>query len=49
MMNAQQILIRDSTLREGVELPGVDLSLDEKMRIVEMLELMKIPELEIEV
>ena len=41
------ITIRDSTLREGIELPGVNLSLSEKMRIVELLDDMNIPEVEI--
>ena len=41
------IFIRDSTLREGIELPGVDLSLNEKIQIVQLLESMNVPEIEI--
>jgi isopropylmalate/homocitrate/citramalate synthase len=40
-------LIRDSTLREGMELPGVDLSLAQKLKIALMLEEMQVPEIEI--
>lgn len=39
--------IRDSTLREGLELPGVELSLAQKLKIALMLEQMLVPEIEI--
>jgi len=41
------VLIRDSTLREGLELPGVELSLAKKLKIARMLEQMHVPEIEI--
>ena len=41
------IVIRDSTLREGMELPGVELSLKEKLKIAGMLNDMHVPEIEI--
>lgn len=41
------VVIRDSTLREGLELPGVALTLREKMEIVRLLENMNVPEVEI--
>ncbi len=40
-------VIRDSTLREGLELPGVRVSLKEKLAIARLLEKMKVPEIEI--
>src|SRR5512143_470773 len=40
-------LIRDSTLREGMELPGVELSLAQKLKIALMLAEMRVPEIEI--
>ena len=41
------IVIRDSTLREGMELPNVDISLGEKLKIAQVLESMNVPEIEI--
>ena len=43
----KSLLIRDSTLREGMELPGVELSLAQKLKIALMLEEMQVPEIEI--
>lgn len=43
----KSVVIRDSTLREGMELPGVALTLKEKMEIVRLLENMNVPEIEI--
>ena len=43
----KSVFIRDSTLREGLELPGVELSLAKKLKIALMLEAMRIPEIEI--
>ena len=43
----KSLLIRDSTLREGLELPGVELSLAQKLRVAQMLAQMQVPELEI--
>ena len=43
----KSLLIRDSTLREGLELPGVELSLAQKLKVALMLEEMQVPEIEI--
>ncbi len=43
----KSVLVRDSTLREGLELPGVELTLRDKVRIAAMLEDMNVPEIEI--
>lgn len=43
----KSVFIRDSTLREGLELPGVELSLKDKLEIVRSLEDMNVPEIEI--
>jgi isopropylmalate/homocitrate/citramalate synthase len=43
----KSVLIRDSTLREGLELPGVELSLAQKLKVALMLEKMHVPEIEI--
>jgi isopropylmalate/homocitrate/citramalate synthase len=39
--------VRDSTLREGLELPGVELSLAQKLKVARMLEELRVPEIEI--
>jgi len=43
----KSVVIRDSTLREGMELPGVELSLKEKLKIAGILDGMNVPEIEI--
>ena len=43
----KSILIRDSTLREGMELPGVELSLRDKVKIARILDDMNVREIEI--
>lgn len=43
----KSVLVRDSTLREGLELPGVELTLAQKLKVVLMLEQMHVPEIEI--
>lgn len=40
-------VIRDSTLREGMELPNMDIPLGDKVKIVQLLEAMNVPEIEI--
>ena len=37
----KSVFLRDSTLREGLELPGVELSLAKKLKIALMLEAME--------
>ena len=46
-MRKSKVIIRDSTLREGIELPGVHLSLEDKMQVVRTLVSMNVPEVEI--
>ena len=41
------IVIRDSTLREGLDVPGVDFSTEQKLRIARLLDHAKVPEIEI--
>ncbi len=43
----ESIVIRDSTLREGLELPGGNIPLKEKLKIARLLESAGIPEIEI--
>ncbi len=43
----KSVLIRDSTLREGMELPGVELTLRDKLKIAGVLDDMNVPEIEI--
>jgi len=46
-MRAKSAVIRDSTLREGMELPNVALLLEEKVEIAQFLEAMNVSEIEI--
>ena len=42
-----RVYIRDSTLREGVELPGISMDLGDRLEIARFLDEMGVPELEI--
>jgi isopropylmalate/homocitrate/citramalate synthase len=42
-----KVHIRDSTLREGQDVPGVDFSKEQKLRIASLLDQAKVPEIEI--
>lgn len=42
-----EIVIRDSTLREGLDVPGVDFSMEQKLRIARLLDHARVPEIEI--
>jgi isopropylmalate/homocitrate/citramalate synthase len=44
---SQAILLRDTTLREGIQVPGSSVSLDQKRRFVALLEETGVPEIEI--
>jgi homocitrate synthase NifV len=44
---SRRIVIRDSTLREGLDVPGVAFSVEQKLRIAESLSRTKVPELEV--
>ncbi len=48
MVNAsQRVTLKDSTLREGLDTPGVTFSIDQKLRIAKALEQAGVPEVEI--
>jgi homocitrate synthase NifV len=42
-----RILIRDSTLREGRDVPGVDFSIEQRLRIARLLDGAGVPEIEV--
>jgi len=41
------VLIRDSTLREGMDVPGVSFTAEQRLRIAKLLDRSKVPEIEI--
>ncbi len=43
---ARRIVIRDSTLREGMDVPGVEFSIEQRLRIARLLDDAKVPEIE---
>jgi len=42
-----QVIIRDSTLREGMDVPRVDFSMEQRLRIAGLLDKAKVPEIEV--
>ncbi len=44
---SNKIIIRDSTLREGLQIPGVRISFEDKIRLVHLMDKIGIPEIEI--
>jgi homocitrate synthase NifV len=42
-----RIIIRDSTLREGLDVPGVAFSIEQRLRIAGMLDAINVPEIEV--
>lgn len=44
---SNKIIIRDSTLREGLQIPGVSISFKDKIRLIQLMDKMCIPEVEI--
>ena len=44
---SRKIIIRDSTLREGLDVPGVSFSTEQRLRIAKLLDRSKVPEIEI--
>jgi homocitrate synthase NifV len=42
-----RVLIRDSTLREGMDVPGVDFSTEQRLRIARLLDRARVPEIEV--
>ena len=47
MKPSKRIIIRDVTLREGLDVPHVDFSMEQKRRIAGLLEQAKVPEIEV--
>ena len=45
--NPKSVVIRDSTLREGLDTPGVAFSLEQKVKIARLLDKANVPEIEI--
>lgn len=45
--NPKSVVIRDSTLREGLDTPGVAFSLEQKVKIARLLDRANVPEIEI--
>ncbi len=43
----KRIILKDSTLREGLDVPGVNLTIDQKIKIIRLLVQIKIPEIEV--
>lgn len=44
---SNKVIIRDSTLREGLQIPGVSISFKDKIRLIRLMDKMCIPEVEI--
>ncbi len=44
---SRRIILRDSTLREGLDVPGVDFSIEQRLRIAERLDAAEVPEIEV--
>ena len=44
---SRKISIRDSTLREGLDVPGVGFSTEQRLRIAKLLDRSNVPEIEI--
>ena len=43
----KKIIIKDSTLREGLDVAGVNLTIDQKLKITRLLDQAKVPEVEV--
>jgi homocitrate synthase NifV len=44
---SKKIIIKDSTLREGLDVPNVSFSLEQKLKIAKLLDKAKVPEIEV--
>jgi isopropylmalate/homocitrate/citramalate synthase len=44
---SKRIVIKDSTLREGLDVPGVNFSLEQKLNIATLMDQAKVPEIEV--
>lgn len=44
---SKTIIIRDSTLREGLDVPNVEFTIEQKLRIARLLDNAKVPEIEV--
>jgi len=45
--NSKKVVLRDSTLREGLDTPNVNFTLDEKLKIAQLLDKANVPEIEV--
>jgi homocitrate synthase NifV len=45
--STQKIVIKDSTLREGIDVPGVNFDINQKLRIARLLNQGQVPEIEV--
>jgi isopropylmalate/homocitrate/citramalate synthase len=43
----KKVVIKDSTLREGLDVPGVNFSLEQKLKIASLLDQAQVPEMEV--
>jgi homocitrate synthase NifV len=43
----KEVVIKDSTLREGLDTPNVNFTMEQKLKIAELLDHLKVPEIEI--
>jgi len=44
---SKKVVLKDSTLREGLDVPGVNFSLEQKLKIAKMLDQAGVPEMEV--
>ena len=44
---SKKVVIKDSTLREGLDVPGVNFSLEQKLKIARLLDQAQVPEMEV--
>jgi len=45
--SSKKIIIKDSTLREGLDVPNVNLTIEQKLKIVRLLDQAQVPEIEV--
>ena len=44
---SKKVIIKDSTLREGLDVPNVNFSLEQKLKIAKLLDKANVPEIEV--
>ncbi|MGH7793248.1 MAG: hypothetical protein ACREOB_13115 [Thermodesulfobacteriota bacterium] len=45
--SSKKVIIKDSTLREGLDVPNVNFSLEQKLKIAKLLDKANVPEIEV--